>query len=214
MVRKAFIFGSNYKNTPYELKGCIPDCTRIANILKNKGYIVDENKSENNLDWNKIRDKLNLFLKSLKSGDYAVVYYSGHGLQVTDNNKDEKDNKDEAIFISSDTIVKDDTLTQLFQQVTTGVKILTIFDSCHSGTILDLPYRFNDMMIIKDSNNVFKCDIICISGCYDPDVSYEVDTGGFLTTSFIKLFQRWMPKIYPSVPWIDFYLRSIRYFTS
>lgn len=207
MSRKAFIFGSDYKGSEEALQSCVADCTRISEALKSKSFTVEPHWSDAALDWPKIQSSLTAFVKSLKSGDKAIVYYSGHGLQVKDNNGDEEDGNDEAVYTGNEVYVRDDDLRSIFQLAVAGVKLLVVFDCCHSGSMLDLPYRINDMALKKESNFTFRADIICISGCFDTEVSYEARGTGFLTDCFVKLLTRWSPKINPSMPWMDFYIR-------
>ncbi len=71
-------------------------------------------------------------------GDLVVFYYSGHGTQVPDINKDEADGKDEALcpYDSGGTIssyVTDDDLGKWVGQLRTK-NVFVMLDSCHSGT--------------------------------------------------------------------------------
>lgn len=78
-------------------------------------------------------------------GDAVVFYFSGHGTQVLDKDKDEDDKKDEAIcpsetaagsdgYINQSTIITDDELNNLIKKLKER-KVLLLFDSCHSGTV-------------------------------------------------------------------------------
>ena len=71
-------------------------------------------------------------------GDLVVFYYSGHGTQVPDINKDEADGKDEALcpYDAGNTIgsyVTDDDLGKWVGQLRTK-NVFVMLDSCHSGT--------------------------------------------------------------------------------
>lgn len=82
----------------------------------------------------------------VSTGDQVIFYYSGHGDQVPDDDKepDEKDGKDEVI-VNVDAlfrggvlqhIIRDDTLDNLLEKIEAkGVYTRVIMDSCHSGTI-------------------------------------------------------------------------------
>ncbi|WP_395088245.1 caspase family protein [Armatimonas sp.] len=79
-------------------------------------------------------------------GDLVVFYYSGHGTQVPDLNKDEQDGKDEALcpYDAGSTIgsyITDDDLGRWVGQLRTK-NVFVMLDSCHSGTGLrggDMP---------------------------------------------------------------------------
>ena len=73
--------------------------------------------------------------------------FSGHGSQVYDRNRDEKDGKDECILPSDFKrigVITDDRFQQLLNMFWEGTKVVCIlvFDCCHSGTIRDLTYKY------------------------------------------------------------------------
>ncbi|MEP7099376.1 MAG: caspase family protein, partial [Burkholderiales bacterium] len=77
--------------------------------------------------------------KALKSGDFFLLTYSGHGGQVPDTNGDEADKKDETWCLYDGQLIDDELYFEL-SKFATGVRILVLSDSCHSGTITrDLP---------------------------------------------------------------------------
>ncbi len=94
---------------------------------------------------------INAFLQlknKIKSGDIVVVHYSGHGVQLQDDNGDEPDRLDEALVpleaiyeveaLKSNSYLRDDTLGewifQLRQKLGTNGHLLLMLDSCHSGS--------------------------------------------------------------------------------
>lgn len=79
---------------------------------------------------------------ALKSGDTFVLYYSGHGGQMPDINSkkivdggDEADGLDETWCLYDGELI-DDILFQRWFKFKTGVKIIVLSDSCHSGTVI------------------------------------------------------------------------------
>jgi hypothetical protein len=75
---------------------------------------------------------------SLKSGDIAVLTFSGHGTYVPDKDNDEEDSYDEALCahdIMNKQFLTDDELWSIFKKKKRGSKIIFISDSCHSGTV-------------------------------------------------------------------------------
>lgn len=74
MVKKIFLFGSNYKGTDAELQACLSDCRSIRDFFKTHGY----------LDEDPLLDS---------ESQIGVIYYSGHSFQL-------KDGQDEAIYFS------------------------------------------------------------------------------------------------------------------
>ncbi len=71
--------------------------------------------------------------KRLGGGDILFVSYSGHGGQVPDANGDEPDGRDETWCLFDRELV-DDELYTLWRQFASGVRILVLSDSCHSGS--------------------------------------------------------------------------------
>jgi len=92
------------------------------------------------------------------------VSISGHGGQLRDNNKDEKDGKDECIYPNGFT-VRDDSLYSGLINLGSNFKVLTVTDTCHSGTMFDL-----------DSKNMakLKASVTSISACADSEVDWEI----------------------------------------
>lgn len=72
--------------------------------------------------------------RTLKKGDYCFVTYSGHGGQLPDRNHDEPDAYDET-WCLYDGEISDDQLDQAWAKFRSGVRILVLSDSCHSGTV-------------------------------------------------------------------------------
>lgn len=70
----------------------------------------------------------------LTGGDLFFITYSGHGGQITDTDGDETDLLDET-WVLYDRELLDDELRALWSLFTSGVRILMLSDSCHSGTV-------------------------------------------------------------------------------
>jgi len=85
-------------------------------------------------------------VKKAQPGDVVYLHYSGHGVSVPDQNGDEADGKDETLVpvdYQTKGIIRDDDLVKiLVKPMQAGVFVTSLMDCCHSGTILDLPYKF------------------------------------------------------------------------
>lgn len=81
---------------------------------------------------------------------------AGHGGQTKDLDGDEEDGQDETIypvdFKSAGHIVDDQIHDICVARLKAGVRLTTIFDSCHSGSILDLPYVYSTKGALKEPN--------------------------------------------------------------
>jgi hypothetical protein len=73
--------------------------------------------------------------KTLVSGDFFFLSFSGHGGQVPDVSGEEADKLDETWCLYDGQLIDDELYVELGKFVT-GVRILVLSDSCHSGTVV------------------------------------------------------------------------------
>lgn len=82
--------------------------------------------------------------------------FLGHGGQTKDLDGDEEDGYDEVIypvdFRQVGHITDDEMHRIMVRPLQAGVRLTAIFDSCHSGTALDLPYIYSTQGILKEPN--------------------------------------------------------------
>ncbi|HRP28514.1 MAG TPA: caspase family protein [Burkholderiaceae bacterium] len=71
---------------------------------------------------------------ALKSGDLFFLSYSGHGGQVPDVTGEEVDKKDETWCLYDGQLIDDELYFEL-GRFASGVRVLVLSDSCHSGTV-------------------------------------------------------------------------------
>ena len=89
---------------------------------------------------------LRWLLDGAAAGDSLVFHFSGHGVQKLDSNGDEADGYDEALCPvdfedpRGGVILDDEINATIVRPLGRGVKLHAIVDTCHRGTILDLPY--------------------------------------------------------------------------
>ena len=88
--------------------------------------------------------------------------WAGHGSRVRDQDGDEDDGYDETLvpvdFQRNGQIRDDDIFKILVKPLRAGVTMTCLMDCCHSGTVLDLPYRFTadgDVMKRNDRFRIF-----------------------------------------------------------
>ena len=83
-------------------------------------------------------------------------YPPGHGGQTADLDGDEDDGYDEVIypvdFRTAGHIVDDEMHRIMVSTLQPGVRLTAIFDSCHSGSALDLPYISSTQGVLKEPN--------------------------------------------------------------
>lgn len=213
MSKKLFLIGLNYYGTPYELSGCINDVENIEKRYVALGFTEIVRRIEKTGKEPTVKETLTdlkTFIKTSKSGDLLAFHYSGHGTWEVDKSKDEKDGRDEMICLL-DGNVSDDTLNKIMvQNLPSGVKLRCLFDSCHSGTVMDLPYLYKDgaMGYQIENSKLNSTDVVMISGCRDSQTSADAwieenrETEGAMTWSWLKTLE-WMGQYHPNATWKD-----------
>jgi hypothetical protein len=182
-ARKALMIGINYTGSKYNLEGCLNDVENISNKLANSYGFGNIIKMTDNTATKPTRDNIlsefkNLLVNSNK-GDLLYFHYSGHGGYVKDTDNDETDKYDELIYPIDMKTITDDELKQLIMTfLKDGVTLFVMFDSCHSGTMLDLKYQYLDSSNYNNynENNVnleTAGNVFMISGCTDSQTSAD-----------------------------------------
>ncbi|OAA64656.1 Peptidase C14, caspase catalytic [Niveomyces insectorum RCEF 264] len=163
--RKALLIGINYYNQRGQLRGCINDVRNMAEYLVlNYGYkredmviLTDDQKSAISQPTKaNILRAMHWLVKNAQPNDSLFFHYSGHGGQTRDLDGDEDDGYDEVIYpvdFRTNSHITDDEMHHIMvQPLQAGVRLTAIFDSCHSGTALDLPYIYSTQGILKEPN--------------------------------------------------------------
>ena len=95
--------------------------------------------------------------------------------------------------------IKDEEILDLLKLVTSNNnKIIFVFDSCHSGDILDLKYKLIDNKFKKLNENINeykKSNIIAICSCKFNQKSVDGINGGAFTNRFIEILKKYNYKI-------------------
>jgi hypothetical protein len=114
------------------LNACEADANDMEALARSRGF-----RTTKLLTRAGTRDKVLSTIKSaaaeLVSGDIFFLTYSGHGSQLPDLNGDEVDNQDETWCLYDGELV-DDELNSSLCAFKSGVRVLVLSDSCHSGT--------------------------------------------------------------------------------
>ncbi|KAJ3748282.1 peptidase C14 [Lentinula raphanica] len=168
--KKALLVGINYSGTDSSLDGCHSDVTRMHKFITQTYGFPEENivvlKDDNKLSHRYQPTKANILywmqwlVTDAQPHDSLFFHYSGHGGQRTDRDGDEIDYEDECIYPidsipvtdASDeqiqstrgkVIIDDELHRYLVSPLSPGVRLTAIFDSCHSGSVLDLPFMYS-----------------------------------------------------------------------
>lgn len=208
---KVVLFGLNYENSSISsLPGCINDVETMKKYLQrhigvpSKNIDLYHDHTEKTPTREVILTSLASAVAEVNSSENALdtlwVQYSGHGSYVLDENNDEVDGYDEVLCPVSGEFIRDDTLNTVFSGLDASKKLVCIFDCCHSGTALDLPWQYNheqNRSVKVSDANAIQCDAILLSGCRDDQTAADVSGllkkytyNGAFTSALLKTFRK------------------------
>jgi hypothetical protein len=195
----ALLIGCNYSTTQYKLFGCVNDVLLINKMLINNFNYKEENiivmrddiyspNHELFPSYENILKNLKKIVNSIQC-ENIYIHYSGHGSFIIDKSRDESDGKDEFIcpadFFTNYKRITDDDIFNNLKDLPKNTKCFAVFDSCNSGTMLDLSnvYSFQNNNIIEMEENQDvslkdKSTIICLSACRDNEYALDVMNNG------------------------------------
>lgn len=205
----AVLIGINYGHMSMNrLNGCINDANNLKEILITKfGYdpinilmMVDDGDSLSPTKQN-IIDSFKLLISKAIIEQFTELWisFSGHGFSIRDNRSD---NRDECIcpvdYPTNGFIVDSFIYDELINKLPAKTTLIALFDCCHSGTILDLPYIYSNGLFKKsntsggnnNNKNKNQATVVSISGCDDNQTSADALISGMyagaMTWAFIK----------------------------
>jgi hypothetical protein len=201
--KKALLIGINYTGTQNELFGCINDVNCIKERITEEGFnnisimtdITSLKATKNNI----LNEFKNLLVNS-QTGDLLFFLYSGHGSYTLDRNNDETTGYDQLIVPCDFNAIVDDELKSIIQEnLKPNVTLFAMFDSCFSGSVLDLRYQYMDSLNydnytenIKETET--KGDVFMISGCSDYQTSADAfinnKANGAMTWSLLEALKQ------------------------
>ncbi|KAN0120868.1 Peptidase C14, caspase domain containing protein [Russula decolorans] len=218
--RKGLMIGINYSQHPdrdFELRHGTGDAYAMTSFLStNLGFATSdirvmtddmENPRDRPTKENILREMREL-VRDPQPGDSFFLYFSGHGVQIDDSDGDESDGLDECIcamdyrgddeYPDSNTpglIVDDDIHDILVRPLPRQCRLTALFDSCHSGTALDLPYVYDSNGVVKPFRHPERlsvlrqkasyADVVSLSASKDNQGARETHHGGALRCAFI-----------------------------
>ena len=201
--KAALLIGINYQGTRNELGGCENDIYDMkAKLIVNYGILEEDilvltEKETKQPTYANIIYGINWLVEKNRQGYKNIWFqYSGHGYYKKDRNGDELDGMDECIVTVDTKFITDDVLkTNLVNRMSDDVNMICIMDCCHSGTIMDLKYKYKTRGVCelqyndKDGKNV-----ISVSGCRDDETSADAwftnKWNGALTKKLMNVLER------------------------
>jgi metacaspase-1 len=124
----------HYEGWSGELNACENDASDMAAIAKAGQYTKSTLLLSRDATSTRFISEMMKLARTLKSGDFLLLTYSGHGGQIPDADGDEDDKMDETWCLFDRQLI-DDEMYRLLGKFAPGVRILVLSDSCHSGTI-------------------------------------------------------------------------------
>jgi hypothetical protein len=139
MTKRALCIGINdYPGTGSDLSGCVNDCSDWAATLAARGFAVTK-LLDGQATKAAMVAAIGDVIGNAAKDDTVVITYSGHGTWAPDESGDEPDGRDEALcpwdIGTTGEVLLDDEIHALFSQRHSGVRVVLISDSCHSGTV-------------------------------------------------------------------------------
>lgn len=212
---KALIIGITYEKTKFRLFGSAKDAMNIRNLLVNTYGWPDNEKSIRVLQDSgqgihyptkkNILKGLRWLVRKAEPGDVLFLYYSGHGTAAADAHALEGDALDEGwlpvdhinVGLISDNVIQ----KKLVRKVPNGVRLTAVVDCCNSGSVLDLPYTYEETKWTPSINPYLVMgDIQLLSSCLDSEYSFEKEggegenAGGKFTNIVVEILTK-QPKI-------------------
>ncbi|KAI8974821.1 caspase domain-containing protein [Trametes punicea] len=165
-IKRALLIGINYNGTP-EVPNFLPlyqareDATAFGELLIEKyGYarenvvlMLDAESGDPGYTPTRtnILREIRKLVHGARSGDHFTFYYAGHSGQIESPTTEEDDGMDEYIvpvdhwlhpeLPMKKRMILDNKLRKLLvDTLPVGANLMAIFDSCHSGTLLDLDH--------------------------------------------------------------------------
>ncbi|KAH9923816.1 peptidase C14, caspase domain-containing protein [Fomitopsis serialis] len=198
--KKALCIGINYTGQRNELHGCVNDAKNVRKFLMKQWnfkpdhiFLLTDDAAHGHQQPTRanILEAMRWLVRDACPHDSLVFHYSGHGGQTRDLDGDEVDGLDEVIFPvdykHAGFIVDDEMHRIMVKNLPNGCRLTAIFDSCHSGSALDLPYLYHSDGRVKGLSEVTpshlrekttKADVISWSGCADSQTSADTFEGG------------------------------------
>jgi metacaspase-1 len=211
--------GIDYTSHPdpdLRLEWCAEDAFTMANFLcDNLGFkhddvriITDKNPWDSPTKEN-ILAAMRELVRDAKPHDSFFLYVSGHGTQVKDMSGDERSGLDQCIcavdwrgngqppYENTPGLIIDDVMHEiLVKPLPLQCRLTAVFDACHSETLLDLPYVYSSMGVVKEIKHENKlgllrekasyADVVSLSASKDSQNAEETQKGGALRLAFIN----------------------------
>jgi len=201
--KRALLIGVNYMGTDNELSGPGFDAMNMQHYLKSIGFLnfkilgdspdlisaVGGSAEEMYPSKQNVINAFSWLVSGLSSGDQLFLLYSGHGGRYQDQEGRKTDGGYDCCIFPVDfqtvgQLTDIDLHKELVNKLPSGVSMTCVFDCCHSGTILDLPFqgeytsgKFESKTVPQEiQSGVGR--VACFSSCLPTQTSADVTMNG------------------------------------
>jgi metacaspase-1 len=142
--------------------------------------------------------------------DSLFLHFSGHGMQVADEDNDEADGFDEAVLLGDRPMIDDRLLKVLTGPLTHDARVFALVDSCHCGTVLDLAHTMgaDGKVVSAQQREPHRGIVTCLAAADDAEEAADARSAdgfvGVLSYAFRKVL-----KAHPNGLTYDGLLRGI-----
>ncbi|QBM88042.1 Caspase domain-containing protein [Metschnikowia aff. pulcherrima] len=163
--KKALLIGINYYGTKNELRGCVNDVKNMSRFLNQYyGYLYDDMVilTDDQRENARLPTRANIIramqwlTKNASPNDSYFFHMSSHGGLVPDQDGDEESGFDSCVypldFETAGPIIDDEMHDLMVKPLPPGCRLVALFDACHSGTALDLPFVYLTKGVVKEPN--------------------------------------------------------------
>lgn len=193
--KHALVIGIDYDD---ELPGCLYDAQRMREHLEAQGYwvysILGKQGTWKHIMWAMYWVCFQCYIGNIQE---LFIHYSGHGTRLEDDNGDELDGHDEAMVSYDGYAIRDDSFHYYLSWIPNWVKVKIILDCCHSGTGMDLEYRYypESNTDMQNFRGHLAADVQMFSGCRDCETAAEISMNqqnqGALTSCYLGKVGQW-----------------------
>jgi hypothetical protein len=205
----------HYEGWNGTLSCCERDVASLATILANEGYTNIDTLLTKNATRENVSKALQKAADIVDSGDVFLLYYSGHGSYLKDEDEEEVDKQDETWCLYNGQML-DDEIYSYWGKFKKDVKILMISDSCHSGTIYkdlpdnvynipkSMPWELQEQVYLKHKSfykrlidqkrernnnlNDIQATVLLLSACQDNQQAMAGNQNSLFTRTLIELY--------------------------
>ena len=184
-------------------EGCAHDASNIHRIIEdeaarlNYGYPWD---TVMRLDQHATHDEslsiLSRLVTDSEPGDHINVYWSGHGMQIPDDDGDEDDGLDEALC-AFDKPIRDDQLYKILLLAKPGVTIFWVTDTCFAGGMPRFAFSWPwTRPSLKLNRPAMSASMIHIGACREDQTAGGHPDGGEFTRALCAMWAEHGPMSY------------------